>query len=202
MIEFQEWLAFLKLWQVGVSASMNCKGSEHFSSMDGAMTKAPLGGEKTGPNPMDRGQIRCQALLTEGHGAPIVSVVRQPHGHEVGTTTLENIIVARPAPTLEQPQGRLGQKGHDYQEVRDTLAEFGLSGPYPVAWPRRPKPSNASGLPACPALAGRTHTQLHEPLSVYFSPLGEETGDRHRVPGFCLCLPCSRVIRIGSASGA
>ena len=42
--------------------------------------------------------------------------------------TLESIIVERPEPTPYQPQGVCLDKGYDYQEVRDTLAEFGFTG--------------------------------------------------------------------------
>lgn len=47
---FQEWVAagvFLRLWQVGVERYDELQGIEwDWMSMDGAMTKAPLGGEK------------------------------------------------------------------------------------------------------------------------------------------------------------
>ena len=41
--------------------------------------------------------------------------------------TLASIVVARPLPTEEQPQGMCLDKGYDYQEVRDLLAEFGFT---------------------------------------------------------------------------
>ena len=41
--------------------------------------------------------------------------------------TLENIVVERPEPTPDQPQGLSLDKGYDYQEVRDILAEFGFT---------------------------------------------------------------------------
>jgi putative transposase len=47
---FQEWIAagvFLKLWQAGVEQFEELKGIDwDWLSMDGAMTKAPFGGEK------------------------------------------------------------------------------------------------------------------------------------------------------------
>jgi len=47
---FQEWVAagvFLRLWQAGVEAYDDVEGIEWaWLSMDGAMTKAPLAGEK------------------------------------------------------------------------------------------------------------------------------------------------------------
>lgn len=41
--------------------------------------------------------------------------------------TIENIVVERPEPTEEQPQGMCLDKGYDYQEVRDTVQEFGFT---------------------------------------------------------------------------
>ena len=52
---FQQWVAagvFLKLWQAGVEQFDELKGIDwRWLSMDGAMTKAPLGGEKNGRQP-------------------------------------------------------------------------------------------------------------------------------------------------------
>lgn len=61
---FQEWVeagVFLKLWQQGVEQFDEMVGIEwEWLSMDGAMTKAPLGGEKNGTQPhrprKERGQ--------------------------------------------------------------------------------------------------------------------------------------------------
>jgi transposase len=54
---FQAWVdagVFLKLWQVGVKQFDELHGMEwDWLAMDGAITTAPLGGEKTGPNPTD-----------------------------------------------------------------------------------------------------------------------------------------------------
>lgn len=52
---FQEWVqadVFLQLWRAGVEQFDELKGIDWaWSSMDGAMTKAPLGGEKNRPKP-------------------------------------------------------------------------------------------------------------------------------------------------------
>jgi transposase len=57
---FQEWVkagVFLKFWKAGVENFDELKGIDwSWLSMDGAITKAPLGGEDTGPNPTDRGK--------------------------------------------------------------------------------------------------------------------------------------------------
>jgi putative transposase len=40
------------------------------------------------------------------------------------TDTRESLVVTRPRPTKQRPQGRCLDKGYDYAEVRDTLREF------------------------------------------------------------------------------
>jgi putative transposase len=55
---FQEWRAarvFERLWREGLVRYDELEGIDwEFLAADGAITKAPLGGEKTGPNPTDR----------------------------------------------------------------------------------------------------------------------------------------------------
>jgi putative transposase len=62
---FQEWVAagvFVKLWQAGVEQFDDLKGVDwQWLSMDGAMTKAPLGGEKNRRQPHGSRQNRRQA---------------------------------------------------------------------------------------------------------------------------------------------
>ena len=41
--------------------------------------------------------------------------------------TIESIVVERPEPSEEQPQGMCLDKGYDYDEVRQILAEFGFT---------------------------------------------------------------------------
>jgi putative transposase len=61
---FQQWAeagVFLKLWQAGVEQFDELKGVDwRWLSMDGAMTKAPLGGEKNGRQPHRSRQARGQ----------------------------------------------------------------------------------------------------------------------------------------------
>ena len=62
---FQEWVeadVFHRLWAAGLLEYDKLKGVDwSWQSMDGAMTKAPLGGEKGGPQPHGSGQRRRQA---------------------------------------------------------------------------------------------------------------------------------------------
>jgi transposase len=131
---YQEWVeagVFLKLWQAGVAQFDELQGIDWaWQSMDGAITKAPLGGQDTGPNPTDRAKSGVKrSLLTEGHGVPLGLAVEGANRHDMKLVceTIESIVVERPEPTAEQPQGMCLDKGYDYQEVRDTLAEFGFT---------------------------------------------------------------------------
>ena len=61
---FQQWARagfFENAWKAGLMEYDALKEIEwEWQSIDGAMTKAPLGGEATGPNPTDRGKKRNQ----------------------------------------------------------------------------------------------------------------------------------------------
>ena len=98
--------------------------------MDGAMTKAPLGGKKTGANPTDRAKRGVKrSLLTEAHGVPIGLAVAGANRHDMKLVkqTVQSVVVKRPRPTKKRPQGMCLDKGYDYEEVRDTLREFGFT---------------------------------------------------------------------------
>ena len=43
--------------------------------------------------------------------------------------TIESIVVERPEPSEEQPQGMCLDQGYDYQEVRDILHALGFTAP-------------------------------------------------------------------------
>lgn len=131
---FQVWVeagVFLKLWQAGVELFDELCGIEWgWLSMDGAITKAPLGGEKTGSNPTDRGKSGVKrSLLTEGHGVPIGLAIEGANRHDMKLVrrTIESLVVVRPEPTKECPQGMCLDKGYDYDEVYAILQEFGFT---------------------------------------------------------------------------
>jgi transposase len=87
-------------------------------------------GEKIGPNPTDRGKGGVKrSLLTEGHGVPIAVVIEGANRHDrkLVRSTIENIIVERPEPSEERPQGMCLDKGYDYDEVYALLLEFGFT---------------------------------------------------------------------------
>jgi transposase len=51
----------------------------------------------------------------------------QRHDMKLVRSTIESLIVERPEPTEEQPQGMCLDKGYDYDEGYATLQEFGFT---------------------------------------------------------------------------
>jgi transposase len=88
---FQEWVragVFLEFWRLGLLDYDCLRGIDwSWLSLDGCMTKAPLGGEKDGQKPDRPGQAGGQAQPTgrgqRGAGGP-GGRRRQPAGHEAG----------------------------------------------------------------------------------------------------------------------
>ena len=127
---FREWTeagVFDAFWRAGLLAYDELVGLDwSFLSMDGATTKAPLGGADTGPNPTDRGKCGTKrSILTDTTGIP---VGLEPAGanrndFKLFSETLENIPpeVERPEPTEAAPQGICLDKGYDYPEIDEKV---------------------------------------------------------------------------------
>jgi putative transposase len=105
---FQEWVGagvFENLWKHALLRYDEKIGLQWtWQSMDGAMTKAPLGGECTGPNPTDRakGGVK-RSLQTEGAGIPIGLAIAPANRHDckLVTKTLESRPVLPPPGTSQ-----------------------------------------------------------------------------------------------------
>ena len=65
----------------------------------------------------------------EADGLPLGLAVDGANRHDVKLTeaTIKSIVVKRPMPTKEKPQGLCLDKGYDSDEVRGLLAEFGFT---------------------------------------------------------------------------
>ena len=80
---FQEWRAagvFAEIWRQGLLAYDEVVGIDwSWLAADGAMTKAPLGGPKTGPNPTDRAKKgRNDRFSPRGRASRSGSTTRAP----------------------------------------------------------------------------------------------------------------------------
>jgi transposase len=131
---FQEWVAagvFLRLWTQGLEEYDQLKGLDwRWLAMDGAMTKAPLGGELTGPNPTDRGKRGAKrSLLVEANGIPVGLAIEGANRHDkkLVEATLESIPVHRDLPEEDEEQGLCLDKGYDYDDIRDLVREFAFT---------------------------------------------------------------------------
>ena len=120
---------FLKLWQDGLSVYDELKGLNWcWQSMDGAMTKAPLGGGKTDPNPTDRAKSGTKrSLLTEAYGVPVGLAVAgaKVNDFKLARETLKSIPVKRPRPSRQKLHNLCLDKGYDFDEVHDLARNSG-----------------------------------------------------------------------------
>lgn len=131
---FQAWQeagVFYRLWHEALKLYDDKVGIEWlWQALDGAMTKAPLGGEATGRNPTDRGKQGVKrSLLSDGRGVPLAVAVEGANRHDMKLVgpTLYQIAIARPEPTEQDPQNLSLDKGYDYEPVRDLLEQWGYT---------------------------------------------------------------------------
>lgn len=125
---FREWAAaglFEALWATGLLAFDAAVGLDWtWQAIDGCMTKAPLGGEATGPNPTDRGKLGTKRhVLSEGHGLPVGLTVTGAHRQDM--TQVGPVLDARPVVSFVAEQHLCADKGYDYDVVRSLLSEAG-----------------------------------------------------------------------------
>ena len=70
-----------------------------------------------------------RSLLTEAAGVPLGLSIEGANRHDMKLTrpTLESIPIERPKPTANEVQNLCLDAGYDYNEVRDTVGEFGFT---------------------------------------------------------------------------
>lgn len=131
---FMDWTkagVFEEFWRRGLLDYDEFVGIDwSWVAMDGAITKAPLGGKKTGPNPTDRAKRGTKrSVMTEASGVPVGIAVDGANRNDFKMVreTIESIPVERPRPTRRAPQGMCLDKGYDYDEVEGLLREFGFT---------------------------------------------------------------------------
>lgn len=130
---FQKWVlegVFLKLWKLGIlEAQLAQKLDFSFLSIDGAMTKAPLGGGATGANPTDRGkQGTKRHLLTEADGLPIGLTVTGANVHDIKQleAVFESMPFLLPEPEEELYHSFCADNGYASDAVRHFIWRMGL----------------------------------------------------------------------------
>lgn len=110
---------------------MKKKGIQwEWQAADGAMTKAPLGGEATGANPTDRGKKGTKrSVLTDGNGIPLSITVAGANTHDctILIDTLRAVVMESPVPTKDALQHLCLDKGYDYGFVEEIALDFGYT---------------------------------------------------------------------------
>jgi putative transposase len=92
--------------------------------------KHHLAGKKTGNSPVDRSKKGTKrSLLTEAKGIPVGIDVDGANRHDVKLfgSTVESIIIDRPQPTNQSPQGMCLDAGYVGDEVQALGNEFGFT---------------------------------------------------------------------------
>jgi putative transposase len=130
---FQEWREdglYERMWQAGLLDYDNEKGLEwEWQAIDGAMTKAPLGGAGTGANPTDRGKKGTKrSILTDAKGIPLSVVVDGANRHDkmLVKKTFDALIFNRPSPDYVI-QNMCMNKGYDYPDIRELVKNYGYT---------------------------------------------------------------------------
>ena len=180
---FQEWTAagvFVNLWATGLQEYDAVKGLDwSWLAMDGAMTKAPLGGEWTGKNPTDRGKLGAKrSLLMEANGIPVGLAVEGANRHDkkLVEATLESIPVGRPEPTERAPPRDVPGQGIRLRRHEGVGRGVRLHRPCPGPW-RGGEGDQAGGGREGPTLGRGADTQLDESVPSHPDPMGEEGGE-------------------------
>ncbi|MEN3335515.1 MAG: putative transposase [Blastocatellia bacterium] len=116
---FQHWSrarVFKRMWRAGLQEYDEVKGLEwKWQAADGAITKAPLGGQATGKSPVDRAKCGTKrSLLVEAKGVPLALEVGPANRHDVKmlAATLDGIVVERPEPSEQARQNLCLDKGY------------------------------------------------------------------------------------------
>jgi putative transposase len=128
---FQEWTElgiFEQFWQIALEEYDNEVGLDwEWQSLDGAMTKAPLGGENTGRNPTDRGKSGTKrSLQTDAAGVPVGLAVAGANVHDkrLVEETIDSTLKMAPTsrPDAEEIEEHLCMdKGYDYEDIRELV---------------------------------------------------------------------------------
>lgn len=96
-----------------------------WQAMDSKHAASPLGGEKTGKNPTDRGKLGAKInLMVDGRGAPVSVVLTGANRHDK-VSAIELIVsvsVKRPA---HKEQHLCADKAYDSQDVREFASAAG-----------------------------------------------------------------------------
>ena len=102
-------------------------------------------------------------MLVEASGVPVAVVVAgaNRNDHLLLAPTLDAVVVSRPAPTAERPQGLCLDKGYDYASTREAAAARGLTLHLRTRGEERQAKREHPGAKARRWVVERTHSWLN-----------------------------------------
>lgn len=128
---FQKWVqhdVFSNFWTEGLLEYDEEEGIHwKWQSIDASTVKAPLGGEKTGPNPTDRGKNGTKrSIIVDGNGVPISLVVSGANRHDsqLLENNLENVVLEKLEENVYEDY-LCGDKAYDSEELREIISKYG-----------------------------------------------------------------------------
>jgi putative transposase len=116
----QAWALVLNYYDLEVGIAWK------WQALDGVITKAPLGGEATGPSPVDRAKSGTKrSVLSDGRGAPLSVIVAGANTHDktLALETLDSIPVDRPQMLVYCLHHLCLDAGYDYEDVISGVEE-------------------------------------------------------------------------------
>jgi putative transposase len=151
---FQAWQkagVWQRIFQLLLRHYAKVKGIQwRWQAIDSKSVAAPLGGEKTGKNPTDRGKLGSKwHLLTDARGAPLAAVVSAANVNEVTCTldVLDALVVARPE-RIYRVHHLCGDKGYDSEALRQAVTERHYRVHFARRWPTASKVAATRRHPA------------------------------------------------------
>jgi putative transposase len=127
---FRQWVqagVFERAWQVLLAYYDQEVGIDwKWQALEGVITKAPLGGEATGPSPVDRAKKGTKRrVLTDRRGAPLAVVVTGANTPDktVALAPVDGMGVPRPERVVYRLHHLCLDKGYDYDDVSAGLVE-------------------------------------------------------------------------------
>jgi putative transposase len=164
----QAWRAAQVFERLGPAGLLTCDPLNGLAwawqAMDGAMTKAPLGGNKVGNNLTARSQLWTKrSVLTDGHSLPLGIAVDGAHRHDRPwvDAPLEAIIITRPEPPATQPPHRCLDTGYDDEAVRAPLAAWSSTAHLRHRGEEAPAKRDVPGYRARRWVVERTHAWMN-----------------------------------------
>jgi len=129
---FQAWCEagiFRRLFEKLVQFYDDVCGIEwEWASMDSAMMKAPKGGDRTGPNPTDRGKAGVKRhIVTDGRGVPLAAEITGANVHDkrAAIPTIDAIVVRAPRGPRRLKNLCL-DKGYDFDDLDRAIRSRGI----------------------------------------------------------------------------